>query len=85
MDVSTVPQGNLCKEACWNHFGKEVSLDAKWKKVTVAFAELAQLDGWGNPHPAHIDASKLYGLKWSVGAGQEFDIWIDQIKFLKCK
>jgi hypothetical protein len=84
-DGQTVPDGGICK-ACWNHFGKDLTLTKDWKKYTVSFAELAQMEGWGDPRPPSVDAKRLMQILWAVsGKGTDFDVWVDQVKFLKCK
>ena len=52
---------------------------------TIPFGAMTQQDGWGAPHPAAIDPSKLYGLQWQVvSPGASFDVWIDDIQFTGC-
>jgi hypothetical protein len=84
-DAQTIPQGGICK-ACWNHFGKDVELTGDWKKYTVSFADLAQQDGWGDPRPPSLDSQRIWSVEWSVGgAGADFDIWVDNVRFVQCK
>jgi Carbohydrate binding domain (family 11) len=81
-DVNTNPTGGVCK-ACFNHFGKDIKLTPEWQEVTVSFAQMKQLAGWGDPFPA-ITPSKLYDIEFAVASGQQFDFWVDEIKFFKC-
>jgi endoglucanase len=84
-DAQTVDQGGLCTQ-CWNHFGKDLTLTPEWKKYTVSFGELIQQDGWGDPRPPNIDATRLWQLVWHVTEkGADFDVWVDQVQFLACK
>ena len=83
-DDSTDPEGKICS-ACFNDFGKDLSLTEEWTKYTISFADMRQLSGWGAPHPPRINAQKLYGMQWQVNQpGAAFDIAIDDIEFV-CK
>jgi endoglucanase len=83
-DASTDPDGKICS-ACFNDFGKDLSLTEEWTKYTVAFADMRQLGGWGAPRPAHIDPHKVYGVQWQVNQpGATFDVSFDDLEFI-CK
>lgn len=82
-DVNTHPDGHVCK-SCWNLFGKDMNLTADWKEYTVTFAEMKQEAGWGDRFPS-ITPSKLMSINWSVGPGQAFDLWVDDLKFFECQ
>jgi endoglucanase len=83
-DVDTDPAGKVCSE-CFNDFGADLTLSQEWEKHVVAFAAMKQMDGWGAPHPAAIDKSKLYGLQWQVTEpGASYDVWIDRVAFTGC-
>lgn len=87
-DVNTHPAGNVCKESsggCWNHFGTELSLTTEWKEYTIRFADLRQEEGWGDPHPPSLSVGKLISIDWTVPRGQDFDLWVDDIKLVECK
>ncbi len=84
-DVNTHPDGAVCKDGCWNHFGKDITLTDQWQEYKVTFAEMKQQDGWGDPHPPAITVNKLFDVNWSVDKGQEYDVWLDDIKFIDCK
>ncbi|MBC8133007.1 MAG: hypothetical protein H7X95_08510, partial [Deltaproteobacteria bacterium] len=56
-----------------------------WTEYQVLFSEAAQEPHWGTPRPPTLTPSKLYSLDWSIGPGQAFDLWIDDITFLVCK
>ncbi len=81
-DINTHPDGGVCK-SCWNHFGTNIDLTPDWKEYKVTFAAMKQEAGWGDRFPA-ITPSKLFSINWSVGPGQAFDVWIDDVKFLDC-
>jgi hypothetical protein len=82
-DVNTHPDGGVCK-TCWNHFGKDLELSTEWQEYKVAFADMKQEAGWGEPLPA-ITVSKLMGINWSIGPGRTFDLWLDDVQFFDCQ
>jgi endoglucanase len=83
-DVNTDPAGKACTE-CFNDFGADLTLTDQWKRYTVPFATMKQMDGWGAPHPATIDKSKLFALQWQVtDQGVSYDVWIDNVQFTGC-
>jgi hypothetical protein len=81
-DVNTHPNGGVCK-SCWNHFGKDLTLGSDWAEYKVSFAEMKQEPGWGDRRPA-VTPSQLVSFNWSIGPGQGFDLWIDDIQFFEC-
>jgi hypothetical protein len=83
-DINTHKDAGICK-ACWNHFGKDITLTNEWKDYTVTFSGATQEPGWGDPRPQAITPSKLIALNWQVGPGQKYDIWIDDVTFLDCQ
>lgn len=83
-DVDTDPAGKKCTE-CFNDFGADLALTDQWKKYTVPFATMKQMEGWGSPNPATIDKSAIYGLQWQVTAqGAAFDVSVDDVQFTGC-
>jgi endoglucanase len=83
-DVNTDPVGKVCTE-CFNDFGADLTLTSEWKRYTVPFATMKQMDGWGAPHPVNIDKSKLYGLQWQVTETRAtYDVWVDNVQFTGC-
>jgi endoglucanase len=84
-DANTRPEGKVCTSGCWNHFGQDLTLSSDWQQYTVKFADLKQLDGWGDPRPATLAAQHVMSLDWSVNPGQDFDIWVDDVKLIDCK
>jgi hypothetical protein len=82
-DVNTDPDGKVCKDKCYNHFGSDITLTDKWTKFTILFSAMTQQPGWGEPRPPSIDVSKLYGMQWAEStAGASFDVWVDDIQFV---
>ena len=85
-DVNTHPDGKVCKEACYNDFGKDFSLGHEWQKYEVSFAEMKQQEGWGDPHPPAITPNQLVQVAWHLSTpGADFDVWIDDVRFLDCQ
>jgi endoglucanase len=80
-DVSTDPDGKVCTE-CFNDFGADLTLTDQWKQYRIPFSDMAQMEGWGAPHPKGIDRSKLYAVQFQVNSpGAEYDIWVDDVAF----
>jgi endoglucanase len=83
-DGNTDPAGKVCTE-CFNDFGEDLTLTEQWQKYTIPFATMKQMEGWGSPHPATIDKSKLFGLQWQVTqSGATYDVWVDNVQFTGC-
>jgi hypothetical protein len=83
-DVSTHPDGGVCKTGCWNSFGKELLVGTEWQDVVVTWGELAQQPNWGEPRPPGVTPSKLKNIEWAVDKGVAFDLVIDDIHFVEC-
>jgi hypothetical protein len=84
-DVNTHPDGKVCKEACYNDFGKDYALTREWQKFEVSFADMKQQEGWGDPRPPAITPSELVQVSFHFSTpGADFDVWIDDVKFLDC-
>ena len=49
-DINTHKDAGICK-ACWNHFGKDLTLTTEWKEYRVTFSGAEQEPGWGDPRP----------------------------------
>jgi hypothetical protein len=82
-DVNTHPDGGACKN-CWNHFGKDLTLSTDWQVYEVAFRDMTQEPGWGDQVPA-VTPGKLLSVNWSIGSGQPYDLWVDDIQFFECR
>ncbi|HEY8946248.1 MAG TPA: hypothetical protein VIM73_18485, partial [Polyangiaceae bacterium] len=75
-DVNTDPDGKVCKE-CFNDFGMDLQLTDDWQQYTIPYIAMTQQKGWGSPHTAGVDTSKVYGIQWQVNdKGQKYDIWV---------
>lgn len=84
-DVSTDPQGGVCKE-CFNDFGANMELTDAWTEYVLPFHAAKQEESWGSPHVPSITPSKLYSVQWQVNTpGVTYDIWVDNVKFVGCE
>lgn len=83
-DVNTDPSGKVCT-ACYNHFSSNVELTPEWKEYVLALEDTRQRPGWGNPRPAGISADKLVKVSFQIEGGKDFDLWLDDLKFMDCK
>jgi len=85
-DVVTHPSGGVCTDKCFNDFGADVVLTEEWQQFLVPFSEMKQMNGWGDPRPANIDATKIYSLQFQVlQKDTAFDICVDDVAFIKCE
>lgn len=83
-DVNTDPDGKVCTE-CFNDFGADLTLNDQWKQFVIPFSDMAQMEGWGSPHPKGVDKTKIYAMQWQVNSpGADYDIWVDNIAFTGC-
>jgi hypothetical protein len=78
--VATAPtnEGGTCTTACDDSFGRALTPSQTWTEYTVAFAELQQLS---EASSAQFDPKTLLGIAISVQAGQQFDVWLDDVGF----
>jgi len=83
-DVNTDPSGKVCAN-CYNHFSSNIELTPEWKEYVLALDDTRQRPGWGNPRPAAITPGKLVKISYQIEGGKEFDLWLDDLKFLSCK
>jgi hypothetical protein len=85
-DVNTHPDGRVCKDGCYNDFGKDFNFSHDWQEYKASFVELKQQDGWGDPRPPSITPGQLVQIAWQVTTpGADFDLWIDDVRFLDCQ
>lgn len=82
-DRNTDPAGGVCSE-CYNDFGAEVDVTSEWTRYQVAFADLKQLNDWGDPRPDAVDSRALYGVQWQIRRAGAFELWIDDVTFTGC-
>ncbi|HEY3497095.1 MAG TPA: carbohydrate binding domain-containing protein [Polyangiaceae bacterium] len=84
-DTASHPDGGQCKKECWNSFGKELIVGTEWQDVVLMWSDLKQQPDWGDTRPPAITPGKLRDAEWTVYPGQEFDFWVDEIRFVECK
>lgn len=82
-DINTHQDAGVCT-GCWNHFGQDITLTEEWQEYKILFADTKQGDGWGAPRPPSITTDKLWSLDFAVGPGANYDIWVDDVRFLTC-
>ena len=76
--TAPVNEGGACTSSCNDSFGLDVPVTDQWTQQTVSFATLHQL---GAPTAGDFDPKALLGIAFSVPAGSEFDVWVDEIGF----
>jgi hypothetical protein len=86
-DKDTDPAGGLCDPStngpnyCFDHFGSPIMLSPGWTKYTISFGQLRQ-GGWGRVVPA-FDPSSLRSINFLIPVGARFDVWVDNVAFVK--
>jgi endoglucanase len=84
-DVATKPEGGMCTEKCFNDFGTDMYMSEEWQQFFLPFADMKQDSGWGDPRPANIDSTKIYGIQFQVvEKGKPFEFCIDDIALIDC-
>jgi hypothetical protein len=89
----THPEGMVCTdggaagEACYDHFGANASFTTAWQEFTVMFAAVDQVGTGYHPEDGKLKADQLFGLEWALpgAAGKAYEIWVDDVAFLKCQ
>jgi hypothetical protein len=91
-DGDTHPEGKVCTdggpagEACYDHFGTSAAFTTTWQKFTVMFASLEQIGTGYHPEDMMFKADQMFGLEWALpGSGKAYEIWVDDVSFLKCQ
>jgi hypothetical protein len=75
-DVPTPPANELC----YNHYYAQVTLSNDWATYTVSFADdFLQPVMTSSP----IDLTELYGFEFYFGASDDYEIWVDDLSFIK--
>jgi hypothetical protein len=83
-DETKTTDGGDCVESattkCSDDFGANIALTKNWIKHTVMFSTLTQ-EKWGKAftwNPAHVTS-----IQFQVPKGAAFDVWIDDVAFIK--
>jgi hypothetical protein len=91
-DGDTHPAGAVCvdggaaAQACYDHFGTSAAFTTEWQSFTTKFPDLEQVGSGYHPADKKLKADKLYALEWALpGSGKTYEIWIDDVAFVKCK
>ena len=92
ISADTDPRGKKCKvttdvpapthdQLCYNHYFYNQTLSTTWQHYSIAFSDFLQAgDGMVNPS---IDLAGMYGLEFYFSQGNDFEIWIDDLAFVK--
>ena len=86
-DQWSQPDGGHCTleagpMACYDHFGKLMTLTPTWQRYTVRFAQMQQRN-FGLPRDA-LDTTSLMTVEFGIPPGAPvFDIWIDDVAFFQ--
>ncbi|MGK3960158.1 hypothetical protein WMF38_44805 [Sorangium sp. So ce118] len=84
VDRQTRHTGGICdaeEAGCGDHFHKHVVLANDWKRFKIPVECLGQ-EGFGARYDAPA-LDQLWGFYFSVGPGQAFDIWVDDVAFYR--
>jgi hypothetical protein len=85
-DDTKVSDGGKCVEPsatstnCSDDFGANIALTSKWVKHTVTFSTMKQ-EGWGKVFP--WTPGDVTSIQFQVPAAPSFDVWIDDVSFVK--
>lgn len=82
-DKNTTPEGGVCATGkCSDDFGKDIVATEEWKRFDILFSDMAQV-GWSMVLLPSVEKSALYALHFQTGVDKTFDIWIDDVAFIK--
>ena len=93
-DGGTAVEGKVCKDTtdktdktrCGDYFGSDLTLTTAWAEYVLPFAAMKQR-GFGLPVAAGLDKTKVYTvraqIKGSAALPGSYDIWIDNVRFVK--
>ena len=91
-DIDTHQNGGVCVDggtngtACYDHFGASLSFSAAWKPFSIKFTDLAQVGTGYHPADGKLKTDKLFAVEWALpGTGNTYEIWIDDVHFIKCE
>lgn len=91
-DIDTHQNGGVCVDggtngtACYDHFGASLSFSAAWKAFSLKFTDLAQVGTGYHPADGKLKTDKLFAVEWALpGTGNTYEIWIDDVHFVKCE
>ncbi len=88
----TDPRGGKCmvatpqdpsppqNELCYNHYYSPVTLSNSWATYTLSFTDDFLQPVVTNPT---IDLTEMYGLEFYFGNGDNYEIWVDDLSFVR--
>ncbi len=79
--VSIITAQDQAASATSGNQRKEVAITSTWADYTIPWAEL--MTGWGNPIPLDLTAVFAIDVAPSATSAVDFDIWIDNVQFVK--
>jgi hypothetical protein len=85
LDRNTAPPGSggICDGgACNGYYGVNLSVGADWQQYVVYYSQLAR-PPFAIPDGVNFDPAHMIGCEWQVYQGQAFDLWVDDVYFIK--
>jgi len=87
VSADTDDRGGKCaltggvNQLCYNHFYEDVPMTTSWQLHEIRFADFVQTNT-GKIYPA-IDLAEMYGLEFYFLSGATFEVWIDDLSFIR--
>jgi hypothetical protein len=66
---------------CYDDYGFEFRMTTSWQTYTVLWTDLVR-SGRGVPN-LPFDATGITAIQWQFGAGEAYDLWIDDVEFVR--
>jgi endoglucanase len=83
-DVNTAPEGGHCSE-CYNDFGKDLEVTARWERYGLLFREVRQEPNWGD-RVQELSTNAIFAVEWQCSTpDSEVDIWVDNVELVGCE
>ena len=79
--VQVITAESKAASATSGHSRTEIALSATWVDYTIPWSQL--VTGWGTVLPLDLKSIKAIDFAPSVSAVADFDIWIDNVQFVK--
>jgi hypothetical protein len=87
-DRETSPAGRVCnaereedESLCNDHFGYDLKLTEEFQYFSYKWEEM-KAHNWSEKDLPAITPANIYGIRFQVEGGQDFDFWIDDVSFL---
>jgi len=82
-DKYSLPDGGTCglggQPPCYHYFQKQVDFTPTWQEKSLLFSDFTCFDC---QKPA-LDPALLYGVEFGLPPNSKFELWFDDISFLK--